>query len=173
MAEILDIVNEKDEVIGRANRNDAREKGHIYRMVFVGFYTPDKKIILQRRSLSKKVLPGKLTSTVSGHVESGMSYDDTAVKESLEETGIAIDPNKLISLGVTYSVLSDTAMRALYIYPYEGSINDLKVEEGEGAGFEIMTIDGFRQKCLSDPDDLTPFLLSDLAIDMVNHIESV
>lgn len=171
MTEMVDIVNEQDEVIGTVERGEVRAKGYIARMVFVCFYTPDKKIILQRRSMLKKIVPGKLTSTVSGHVESGMSYDDTAVKESLEETGIAIDPSKLISLGVTYSVLSDAAMRALYIYPYEGSINDLKVEEGEGAGFEIMTIDEFKQKRLSDPDDLTPFLLSDQATEMVNRIE--
>lgn len=173
MTEMVDIVNEHDEVIGTVERSEVRAKRYIARMVFVCFYTPDKKIILQRRSLSKKVLPGKLTSTVSGHVESGMSYDDTAVKESLEETGIAIDPNKLISLGVTYSVLSGAAMRALYIYPYEGSINDLKVEEGEGAGFEVMTIDEFRQKCLSNPGDLTPFLLSGLTTEMISRIERV
>lgn len=173
MTEILDIVNENDEVIGQAARNEVKEKGLICRMVFIGFYTPDKRVILQRRSMMKKLAPGKLTSTVSGHVESGMNYNDTAVKEAFEETGVTIDPAKLISLGVTYSVLSDVAMRASYIYPYEGSIDDLKIEENEGAGFEIMTIDEFKQKRTDNPEDLTPFMLSELGTAMINHIENI
>ncbi len=171
MTEFLDIVNEQDAVIGRAERSEVKEKGLICRMVFVGFYTPDKRVILQRRSMMKKLAPGKLTSTVSGHVESGMNYDDTAAKETFEETGITIDPTKLISLGVAYSVLSDVAMRASYIYPYEGSIDDLKIEENEGTGFEIMTIDQFRQKHTDNPEDFTPFLLSELGTEMINQIE--
>lgn len=100
MAELLDIVNEKDEVIGQVERDDASGVKHIYRTVFIGFYTSDKRIILQLRSQVKIYNPGKLTTTVSGHVESGYSYDEAAIKEGFEETGVVIDLSKLEKVGV-------------------------------------------------------------------------
>lgn len=148
MAEILDIVNTDDEIIGSMKRDDVHATGQICRMVFVLFYTPDKQLILQRRSLTKKSNPGKLTTTVSGHVESGSTYDDTAVKETFEETGIAVKQENLQNVAVVYAGYTEgdyisNAMRGLYIHEYTGAISDLKVEEGEGAGFEILTIDEF------------------------------
>ena len=73
MSEILDVVNENDEVIGQAERDEVHSKGLLCRLVYVRFYTTDGKVILQKRSASKKNDPGKLTTTVSGHVASGQT----------------------------------------------------------------------------------------------------
>jgi len=178
MAEILDIVNDKDEVIGQMEREEVHAKGAICRMVFVLFYTPDKKIILQRRSLSKKSNPGRLTTTVSGHVESGASYDETAIKETFEETGVTIDPSKLTNLGVEYAGYTErdyisNAMRGLYLYEFNGEVTDLKIEVGEGEGFEIITTDEFWRRRTETPNDLSLYLLDALGEKMIRTIESL
>ena len=168
MAELLDIVNEKDEVVGRIERDDINKARHIFRTVFIGFYTPERHIILQLRSMTKKHNPGKLTSTISGHVESGHSYDETAIKEAYEETGISIDPTKLESVGVMYG---GDAMRAVYAYPFGGSSEDLKVEEGEGDGFVSMPIEELRKELTEQPDKFTPFFATEAGMRMIDHID--
>lgn len=99
MSEILDIVNEHDEVIGQAERDEVHRKGLLCRLVYVCFYTSTGEIILQKRSLAKKNDPGKLTTAASGHVSSGQTYLMAAVRESLEETGVVIDERDLVDLG--------------------------------------------------------------------------
>jgi isopentenyl-diphosphate delta-isomerase len=169
MAELLDIVNEKDEVIGQIERDDVNKARHVFRMVFIGFYTPGKHIILQLRSMTKKHNPGKLTSTVSGHVESGRTYDETAIKEGFEETGVVIDPSQLESVGVMYG---GDAMRAVYAYPFDGTAEDLRVEENDGAGFVAMSTDELRKEITENPDKFTPFFETEAAIQLINHIDN-
>ena len=169
MTEILDIVNENDEVVGQIDR-DLKDDSHIVRVIFIGFYTPDKKLIMQKRSMLKKKNPGKMTATVSGHVESGMSYDDTVVKEALEESGITINTDKIVYLG---KFLEQGTMRAVYAYPFDGSIDDLKIEAGEGDGFVAMTIPEIRQKRQADPDEFTPFVSSKSGSALFDYIETV
>lgn len=169
MTEILDIVNEHDEVIGQIERSK-KDDSHIVRVIFIGYYTPDKKIILQKRSQQKKNNPGKLTASVSGHVESGMSYEDTAVKEALEESGIVIDRENLISLGVMFG---GDVMRAVFAYPFDGNIDDLKVEEGEGDGFVAMDINDLKHELADKPDKFTPFFSSPAGASLIDYIEQV
>lgn len=170
MAELLDIVNEKDEVIGQVERDDINKAKHIFRMVFVGFYTPDKHIILQLRSLAKKHNPGKYTATVSGHVESGHSYEYTAIKETYEEAGVPVDPAKLKSLGV---VFGGDAMRAIYAYPFDGAVEDLKIEAGEGDGFISMPIETLQRERVENPDKFTPFITGEAGAQLIDYIEQV
>jgi 8-oxo-dGTP pyrophosphatase MutT (NUDIX family) len=170
MAELLDIVNENDEVIGQVERDDTKKGDHIFRMVFIGFYTPDKRIILQRRSMAKKIHPGQLTATVSGHVESGSSYFKAAVKEAYEESGIAIVPKKLHHLGI---IFGGDAMRAVYAYPFDGKLEDLKIEEGEGAGFVALPIEMLRKERIKNPDQYTSFIRSDAATKLIDYIDQV
>jgi 8-oxo-dGTP pyrophosphatase MutT (NUDIX family) len=169
MTEILDIVNERDEVIGQIERSHPDKEQHIVRVIFIGFYTPHKQLILQRRGPLKKNA-GMLTATVSGHVESGASYDETAVKEAYEESGISIDPARLVKLGV----LLDTdihVMRAVYAYPFDGTVSDLTIEEGEGGGFETMSVAEIRHARATRPDTFTSFLLSSAGDRLLDYID--
>lgn len=169
MTELLDIVNDNDEVIGQIERDDLDKAKHLFRMIFIAYYTPDKRIILQLRSMIKKNNPGKLTTTVSGHVESGMSYDETAIKEGFEESGVEINPDKLHHLGV----FRTDAMRAVYAYPYDGEPDDLMIEDGEGAGFIAMPIPELRQERINNPDQFTQFVRSGVMTKLIDYIETV
>lgn len=177
MAELLDIVDENDVIIGQADRDAVHEKGLICRMVFILFYTPDKKIILQRRGKNKEMSPGKLTVTVSGHVSSGESYDDTAVKEALEETGIQVNPDALQHLGVSHAGYEDNgyitnAMRSMYLYQFEGDASDLKTEAGEGEGFELLSLEEFWRRRGESPEEFSTFLVHELGTQMIQAVEA-
>ena len=79
--ELLDIVNDKDEVDGKAPRWIAHIFGLRHRTTNAIVVTPDGKILLQRR-VHNKAEPKRL-SIFGGHVSSGEAYD--SLKREMQE----------------------------------------------------------------------------------------
>lgn len=155
--QMLEVVDENDKVIGIENRTKIHKEGLLHREIHVWFITPQGEIIFQHRSKDKDTYPNLLDATVGGHVEPGMSYEETVVKECKEETGFDIDPSKLLLLarfrkkGFDEATgLINNAIRIQYAYLYTGLINHLQVEKGKSEGFEAWKIDDLAH--LSDAD---------------------
>ena len=85
--EIFDVVNTRDEVVGRASRADVHARGLMHRAVHVLVFNARGEVFLQKRSLAKDKSPGLWDSSASGHVDSGEDYDTCAVRELFEELG--------------------------------------------------------------------------------------
>jgi isopentenyl-diphosphate delta-isomerase type 1 len=88
--DIFDIVNERDEVIGRAPRSEVHARGLLHRAVHVLVFNSRGEVFLQKRSMKKDRQPGVWDSSCSGHVDSGEDYDQTAVRELQEEIGLKL-----------------------------------------------------------------------------------
>lgn len=86
--EIFDVVNERDEVIGRASRREVHERGLMHRAVHVLVWDPAGRVFLQQRSLKKDTFPGAWDSSASGHLDAGEDYDACALRELREELGL-------------------------------------------------------------------------------------
>jgi len=98
--DIFDIVNERDEVIGRAPRSEAHALGLLHRAVHVLVFNSRGEIFLQKRSMKKDRQPGVWDSSCSGHVDSGEDYDQTAIRELGEEIGLklSVAPERLFKI---------------------------------------------------------------------------
>lgn len=178
MSEILDVVNDNDEVIGQAERDEVHRIGLVCRLVYVCFYTPDGKVILQKRSDTKKNDAGKLTTTVSGHVASGQNYLEAAVREALEESGIEVEAADLENLGVVRAdyiqgTYLSNAMRGLFAYKFAGNVSDLKVEDGDGAGFAVLPIIELERQLDSEPEKFATVLTDKVGKDLVQGIKNL
>jgi len=92
MDEYLDIVNEKDEVIGRELRSVvyAAQRSD-FRVINAFLRNSEGKLWIPRRAAHKKIFPLSLDMSVGGHVESGETYDETFRREAAEELNIDID----------------------------------------------------------------------------------
>jgi isopentenyl-diphosphate delta-isomerase type 1 len=88
--EIFDVVNERDEVVGRAPRREVHRTGLMHRAIHVFVFNARGEIFLQKRSMSKDSSPGLWDSSASGHLDSGEDYDACAVRELREEIGLVI-----------------------------------------------------------------------------------
>ncbi|MFZ4648958.1 MAG: NUDIX domain-containing protein [Patescibacteria group bacterium] len=159
MEELLNVVNENDEVIGVETREKIHQEGLLHREVSVYFITPDREIIFQRRSKNKSACPDLLGAAVAGHVAAGETYEKTAEREALEETSILINKDDLIlvrkdraSQPRSIGKKENNIFRSRYLYVYRGQINDLKIEDNEGAGFESWPIKNLMN--MSDIDKL-------------------
>ncbi len=178
MSEILDVVNEEDEVIGTADREEVHRVGLLCRLIYVCFYTADGNIIFQKRSLTKKNDPGRLTTAASGHVSSGQSYIEAAVRETFEETGITVNEHDLVDLGViranyTQGRYISNAMRGLFAYKFDGNLTDLKIEEEDGAGFVVLSLEGLEAQFSTNPEKFAMLLSDQVGKDLIRHIREL
>ncbi len=76
------VVNENDEVIGAASRDEAHRIGIPHRIAVVYVENPKGEILVQVR------MSGKLDHSSAGHLAVGESYIDGAKRELKEELGI-------------------------------------------------------------------------------------
>lgn len=86
--EYLDIVNEKDEVVGKGLKSEKKTKGFISRLAVVFVKDSDGNIIICKRGDHKKNDPGLYDLSACGNVSAGETYKEAATRELLEETGI-------------------------------------------------------------------------------------
>jgi len=86
--EVFDIVDEKDQVTGTATRAVVHANQLIHRAVHILLRNKHGDVLLQQRSMLKDVHPGDWDSSVSGHLDSGETYEQAAHREIREEMGI-------------------------------------------------------------------------------------
>jgi len=95
--ELIDIIDENGNVIGKKLKSEAHRTGEWHKSSHV-WIVVGRKILLQKRSYSKEIFPGKFDVACAGHVKSGESYEDAAVRELEEELGIKVKKEELLFL---------------------------------------------------------------------------
>jgi len=88
--EIFDVVNDRDEVIGRKPRSEIHRLKLRHRAVHVLVFNSRGELFLQKRSMKKDCFPGAWDSSASGHLDSGETYGACAVRELREEIGLEL-----------------------------------------------------------------------------------
>lgn len=87
--EILDLVDDRDQVIGTKSRSEIYKQDlKNYRVVNAFIVNSLGKIWIPRRSASKRLFPLGLDMSMGGHVESGENYDQAFERELKEELNI-------------------------------------------------------------------------------------
>lgn len=87
--EYLDLVDEKDNVIGRDDRNKIiSSETKNYRVINILIFNSKGELIVPKRSGNRRLFPNCYDFSVGGHVQSGESYEEAAYRELQEELGI-------------------------------------------------------------------------------------
>lgn len=177
---MLEIIDENDKVVGLETRAKIHKEGLLHREIHVWFLTPKGEIIFQHRAKDKDTYPDKLDATVGGHVESNTSYEDTAIKECKEETGVDIDPSNLLflikmkkkSFDKVTGLINNT-IRSQYAYLYEGLIDNLQVEKGKAEGFEAWKIEDIHNLSEIDKNKFISLILNQDMLDLFDKARSI
>jgi isopentenyldiphosphate isomerase/intracellular septation protein A len=89
--EVLPVVDEEGHVIGKASRGDChfnRSEKLLHPVVHLHVINYKGEIFLQKRSLTKKVQPGKWDTAVGGHISFGENLELSLQREAHEEIGL-------------------------------------------------------------------------------------
>lgn len=177
---MLEVVDGNDNVIGLETRAKIHREGLLHREIHIWFITPRAEIIFQHRAKDKDTYPDKLDATVAGHVEPGISYEETAVKECKEETGIDIGPNNLVFIAKVRNEsfdevtgLANNAIRSQYVYFYKDSLDNLQIEDGKALGFEEWSIDDLSRLSALDKKKFIPLILHREMLDVFNRAREI
>ncbi len=87
--EKVDLVDERDAVVGASTLGDCLSLGLLHRAVAVLVIRSSGRFLLQRRSKKDRWHPGLWTISSTGHVKQGESYDTAASRELMEELGLS------------------------------------------------------------------------------------
>ena len=87
--EVLEIVDEQGCVCGTAPRRRVHGNNRLlHRVVHVLVFDHRQRLLLQKRSMQKRVAPGRWDTSVGGHVDFGESPKTAMYREMKEELGI-------------------------------------------------------------------------------------
>jgi len=92
MEEFFDVVDEDDNVMGKASRSDCHEKHLMHRSVMFFVFDDQNRVYVNKRADEKEFFGGRYSIVFGGHVPSGETYDEAVVRELEEETGLTDPP---------------------------------------------------------------------------------
>lgn len=132
LAEWFDVVDESDQVVGRAVRREVHTRGLRHRAVHVLVFNRAGEFFLQKRSLHKDTAPGVWDSSASGHLGAGEDYDASAVRELEEEIGLRTEdaPRRWLRL----PACPESGQEFVWVYRLEAEgpfvLNPEEIERG-------------------------------------------
>lgn len=153
MEELIDILDEDGNKTGRIEtRTQVHEKGLWHRIIVVSIIDKNGHLLMQQRSLNKDSNPGKWDVSVAGHVSSGQTSIEAAVREVSEELGIKIDKKELKYI-LTYKnsrqIKENYMDKQIYdcyiVNKQEIDIKNIKIQESEVEQVKLCELSEFNK----------------------------
>lgn len=150
--EYQDLIDEKDNIIGKAPRKEIVKKGLLHRAVAVVVLNSKEELYMQKRSQNKILFPGRWGIGAGGGVDLGESYEGAAKRELEEELGISdVDLEYLFDFSYRSERLNNICK--IYKCVYAGKIKIQKYEIEEGGFKTIKEIKQMIKEGVICPDD--------------------
>jgi isopentenyl-diphosphate delta-isomerase len=97
--EYLSIVNDAGIEIGKELRSLVYKNGmHNYRVVNIFITNSNHEVLIQKRTMDRKLFPGRFDFTCGEHVNYGESYESAAIRGLSEELGIRCNLEHVLTL---------------------------------------------------------------------------
>ena len=161
MDELIDIITSEGIPTGKtALKSEAHKNGWFHATVHIWLFTKDKKILLQKRAITKKVFPGLWDISVAGHVGAGEAILTAAKREIFEEIGLHIEEKNLIKIGTRIHQVShpngirDNEHHHVFIAELKTPVSKLTMQPEEVAGLKLWNL-----KVLKETKNLENILL--------------
>ena len=141
--EFLEVYSSEGTKTGqKKSKSEIHRTGLFHSTVHVWIFTEEGNILIQKRSKKKELNPGVWDVSVAGHIKFNENIKKAAKRETLEETGININTNDLLKIGVFRSInIHPTAIDKEFFHTYilkvdKNSINlDFKNNEVDDLKF--------------------------------------
>jgi isopentenyldiphosphate isomerase len=133
--ELLDIINDDDIVITQQLRSVVHSQGLLHRGVHIFLVTPDRKLLVQKRSQHRDNYPLALDCSVSEHVKASEDYLQAAMRGLQEELGLEhAELNPLVKFKMSYGV-NDEEISLLYESTVDPTLVQFNPEEVDAVAY--------------------------------------
>lgn len=139
MWEVLDSKGNPTGEVMKKNEPGFFERGLCHLGAEVWIINSDNKVLIQKRSIQKKLYPNVWAMT-GGSVILGENAKDAIVREAKEELNIEIDANKLILI-TKIKLPSYSLFIEAYIIKQDYDIDKMKLQEEEVSDVKWATIE--------------------------------
>ncbi|MFI2743264.1 NUDIX domain-containing protein [Zhouia sp. PK063] len=96
MEELVDILDDEGNYTGVIMpKSEAHAKGLFHPTIHVWLYTSKKELLIQQRARTKETFPGKWDVSVAGHLSTGETPLEGALREVEEEIGLQLTKQDL------------------------------------------------------------------------------
>ncbi len=116
------MVDKNDEVIDEASRDEIYTKMLCHRIVHVLIFDHTGRMALQLRAKHLKYCPNHWSTAVGGHVNSGETYEQAALREFQEELGVN-NPIQFLFKDYYETAASPSIHISVYSTIFEGGFN--------------------------------------------------
>ncbi len=134
--------------------------------VHVWFVNSRGELLIQKRAESKLHMPG-VWAACGGAVLAGEDTVSAAVRESYEEMGIEVDPERLVRL-LTYTAPERNSHMDVYLYRYECDPEVLTLQEEEVSRAAWFTLDELTGKTFTD-EQFRRYTYMDILYDFIKQ----
>lgn len=162
---LIDVLDENGVPTGEAKtKQEIHEQGLWHASAHIWIYNSKGEVLLQLRAKDKDSFPGLLDISAAGHIDSGETPEQAAIREMNEEIGLAISPEQLnlISKRTVQQPIPDAGWQNneidyVYLYEFNGCIEDLSMTDGEVEKLEFVSIDKFEEE-ISNPETVKRYV---------------
>jgi isopentenyl-diphosphate delta-isomerase type 1 len=126
--EILEIVDAQGNVTGTASRDEIhKDNTLLHRVVHALIFNSEGLLLLQKRSMSKDLEPGKWDTSVGGHVNPGEDVNAALKREAEEELSVTDCEYTFL-----YRYIHSNDVESELVYSFTGIVNgDVNFNEDE------------------------------------------
>ncbi len=164
MEEFIDIINkETGEKTGEVKqKSEVHQKGLWHKTAHVWCVNSKGEILLQHRSKEKKNFPDMWDISVAGHISSGETSREGAIREIKEEIGVDVSDSELEYLGTVVQeiVLNngtyiDNELNDIYIFKLE-DFENFEIQKEELDQLIWLSTSDFKEWVIEKRKDLVP-----------------
>lgn len=164
--ETLEVVDQNNNVIGKASRKECYEKGLLHRAVNIFIFNSKGQVFLHKRSEKKFRYKLFWDLSCSEHVRVGESFMDAAKRGLREELGFDTELEEVIPIHHVDNIdesdeYQDNELVITYKGVYDGEMKYDPAEVAEGKFFDIEEVNKLIEK---GELKVTPWFLEDWKI---------
>lgn len=148
-AEMVDVVNEKDEILYKTSKSKAHKLGLLHRTVIGGVKNTKGEWLLVKQAGDRQDA-GQYVSPIGGHVRTGESEEEALQREALEEMGLKEFEYHLVGKAIFNREVLGRKENHLFIL-YEIISNDEPILNHEAVDVKAFTKVELKKKIQTNP----------------------